>query len=158
MIFKLYFLCFLLFFGKISFAQKIILPLYFEIAAMESFYKIDSIKKLYSDGGFILVKEASVYMPNNYETTIFLPLREGTWYKFIFVGDKTSKTLQQRLYDFSEKKVIILNQKPNIDDEGNVVQFDYIPKFTEFHSLKSLQINKRKKNIGGYFLLFKKVL
>ena len=143
--------------SKIAFTQKIIFPLHFEIDAMESLYKIDSIKNVYKEAGFLLVKEASVMMTNNYESTIFLPLREGQWYKFIFVGDNTSRSLQQRLYDFSEKKLIALNQKPGIDTEGNIVQFDYIPKFTEFHALRSLQINKRRKNIGGYFLLFKKV-
>lgn len=158
MMFKICFFCFVLFVCKINFAQKIIIPVYFEIDAMESLYKIDSIKKTYNDEGFLLVKEASVVMTNNYESTIFLPLREGTWYKFVFVGDNSSKSLQQKLYDFSEKKIIALNQKPKVDLEENIMQFDYIPKFTEFHSLRSLQINKRKKNIGAYFLLFKKMI
>lgn len=137
-------------------AQFIKLPVYFDLNAMQNLYQIDSLKNLFTNDGFLLVKESAVQMFNNYESTIFLPLKQNQWYKFIFVGDLTSKSFQQRLYDFDEKKVITINQKIK-DVEANIVQFDYIPKFAEFHALRSLQINKNKKLLNGYFLLFRKI-
>ena len=142
----------------LSHAQCFKLPFYFRISNMENLYQIDSLKKIFlQDQKFILVRESAVEMRNNYESTIFLPLKQGTWYKFVFVGDLSSKSFQQRLYDFNEKKIITLNQKIK-DTEANIIQFDYIPQFTEFHSLRSLQINKTKKKLSGYFLLFKKLV
>jgi hypothetical protein len=137
-------------------AQRIKLPIYFDITAMQNLYQIDSLKTLFTEQGFILVRESAVQMYSNYESSIFLPLKETQWYKFVFVGDLSSKSFQQRLYDFEEKKVITINQKIK-DAEANIVLFDYIPKFAEFHALRSVQINKTKKNVNGYFLLFRKI-
>jgi hypothetical protein len=137
-------------------AQRIKLPVYFDIDAMQNLYQIDSLKTLLAEQGFIMVKESAVQMINNYESSIFLPLKQNQWYKFVFVGDLSSKSFQQRLFDFEEKKVITINQKIK-DAEANIIQFDYIPKFAEFHALRSLQINKKKKKLNGYFLLFRKV-
>ena len=138
-------------------AQHLKFPLYFNINTLQNLYQIDSLKKiLVEEQGFIMVKESPVQMINNYESTIFLPLRQDNWYKFVFIGDLSSKSFQQRLFDFNEKKVITLNQKIK-DTEANILQFDYIPQFSEFHALKSLQINKTKKKLTGYFLLFRKI-
>jgi hypothetical protein len=137
-------------------AQSIRLPVYFDISAMENLYQIDSLKNLFAEQGFLLVRESAVQMINNYESTIFFPLKQKQWYKFVFIGDISSRSFQQRLYDFEEKKVITINQKIK-DAEANIVQFDYIPKFAEFHALRSLQINKTKKKVNGYFLLFRKI-
>ncbi len=137
-------------------AQIIKPPVYFDLGAMQNLYQIDSLKILFAEQGFLLVKESSVQMFTNYESSIFVPLKESQWYKFVFVGDISSKSFQQRLYDFEEKKVITINQKI-FDAEANILQFDYIPKFGEFHALKSTQINKTKKNVNGYFLLFRKI-
>ena len=137
-------------------AQFIKPPVYFDLNGMENLYQIDSLKNIILADGFILVRESAVQMINNYESTIFLPLRENNWYKFVFVGDLTSKTFQQRLYDFSEKKLIALTQKLK-DAERNIIQFDYVSRFSEFHALKSMQINKTHKLVSGYFLLFRKV-
>ena len=144
------------FLSKNSFAQHLTFPIYFNINAMENLHQIDSLKKIYNDEGFMLVKEASVLMYNNYETTVFLPLREGNLYKFIFIGDLTSKYYQLKLYDFEQKKSVIINQKIK-DEEKNILQFYFVPKFTEFYTLKSLQINKLTKTPSAFFLLFRKV-
>jgi hypothetical protein len=137
-------------------AQRINLPVYFDLDAMQNLYQIDSLKTLFTEQGFSMVKESAVHMINNYESEIFLPLKQNQWYKFVFVGDLSSRSFQQRLYDFEERKVITINQKIK-DAEANIIQFDYIPKFAEFHALRSLQINKTKKNVKGYFLLFRKI-
>jgi hypothetical protein len=152
---KLFILIFIIQYSAAT-AQRINLPVYFDIDAMQNLYQIDSIKTLFAEQGFSMVKESAVQMINNYESEIFLPLKQNQWYKFVFVGDLSSKSFQQRLYDFGEKKVIIINQKIK-DAEANIIQFDYIPMFAEFHALKSLQINKTKKLVKGYFLLFRKI-
>jgi hypothetical protein len=152
---KLFILIFIIQYSAAT-AQRINLPVYFDIDAMQNLYQIDSIKTLFAEQGFSMVKESAVQMINNYESEIFLPLKQNQWYKFVFVGDLSSKSFQQRLYDFGEKKVITINQKIK-DAEANIIQFDYIPKFAEFHALRSLQINKTKKNVKGYFLLFRKI-
>lgn len=154
---KLFFTLLFLFYSFVCKAQFTKLPVYFDIGTMENLYQIDSLKKLFVEGqNFVMVKESAVQMTNNYESTIFLPLKQGHWYKFVFVGDLSSKSFQQRLFDFNEKKMITLNQKIK-DTEGNIILFDYIPQFTEFHALRSLQINKTKKKLNGYFLLFRKI-
>lgn len=152
--FKLLILIFIIQYTCVD-AQRVKLPIYFGIDAMQNLYQIDSIKNLFAEQGFMLVRESAVQMINNYESIIFLPLKQNQWYKFVFVGDLSSKSFQQRLYDFEEKKLLTINQKIK-DTEANIIQFDYIPKFAEFHALKSLQINKTKKYVNGYFLLFRK--
>ncbi len=42
------------------------------------------------------------------------------------------------------------------DVDGNIINYDYIPRFSEYHMIKPVQINKRKKNVNGYMMLFKK--
>ena len=51
----------------------------------------DSIKKELAKQGFIIVKEASMSMQSEYEMPVLLPLIQGSWYQFIFIGDRSSK-------------------------------------------------------------------
>jgi hypothetical protein len=61
------------------------------------------------------------------------------------------------MYDWSEKQVIY-RQKKWGDVDGNVISYLYQPKFSEFHMMKPVQINKqKKKGLCGYVMLFKKV-
>ena len=44
------------------------------------------------------------------------------------------------------------------DVDGNVISYSYIPKFSEYHMMKPVQVNKKKKkNLCGYVMLLKKV-
>ena len=51
---------------------------------------IDSLKKLYSSEGYIVLREASITMESEYEMPVVLPMQAGTVYQFIFIGDPTS--------------------------------------------------------------------
>lgn len=117
----------------------------------------DSIKTAMASQGFILVREASMTMESGYEMPVIVPLTEGTWYHFAFIGDLTSKLYELRMYDFNEKQVVY--QKHYGDGmESNIISFSYIPKFTEYHMIKPVQVNKKKKDdICGYIMMFKKV-
>lgn len=117
----------------------------------------DSLKSLYANDGYILLKEASITMESEYEMPVVIPLNEGTWYQFVFIGDYSSKLYEVRMYDWDEKMVIYKkNQWGDVD--GNVISYSYIPKFSEFHMMKPVQVNKqKKKGLCGYVMLFKKV-
>jgi len=116
----------------------------------------DSLKKLYGDQGYILLKEASVNMESEFEMPVIVPLSQGSWYQFVFIGDYTSKLYEVRMYDWQEKQVIF-RQKKWGDVDGNVIVYSYIPKFSEFHMMKPVQVNKqKKKNLCGYVMLFKR--
>ena len=54
----------------------------------------------------MLLKEASVTMQSEYELPVIVPLTQGSWYQFIFVGDYTSKLYEVRMYDWDEKMVV----------------------------------------------------
>ena len=44
------------------------------------------------------------------------------------------------------------------DVDGNVISYSYIPKFTEFHMIKPVQVNNKKKEMCGYVMLLKKTV
>ena len=116
----------------------------------------DSLKQLYSKDGFILLKEASVTMQSEYELPVVVPLTEGSWYQFVFIGDFTSKLYEVRMYDWDEKMVVYLKKQWG-DIDGNIISYSYVPKFSEPHMMKPVQVNKQKKtNLCGYVMLFKK--
>ncbi|HEU4609946.1 MAG TPA: hypothetical protein VFS31_17620 [Chitinophagaceae bacterium] len=118
-------------------------------------HTIDSLKQLYTSEGFSLVREASMTMESEYEMPIVVQLTQGTWYQFIFIGDPSSKLYEVRMYDWSEKQVVYKkNQWGDVD--GNVISYDYVPKFTEYHMIKPVQVNKKKKKLCGYVMLLKK--
>jgi hypothetical protein len=120
-------------------------------------FQADSLKKEMSAHGFIVVREATMTMESGYEMPVIVPLTQGTWYHFVFIGDLSSKLYELRMFDYNEKQVVY--QKHYGDGmESNIISFSYIPKFTEYHIIKPVQVNKKKKkNICGYIIMFKKV-
>ena len=119
-------------------------------------HQVDSLKKLYSDDGFMLLKEASITMESEFEMPVIVPLTQGSLYQFVFIGDYTSRLYEVRMFDWNEKQVVF-KQKRWGDIDGNVISYSYIPKFSEFHMMKPVQVNKqKKKNLCGYVMLFKK--
>ena len=107
----------------------------------------DSIKKELQTQGFIILKEA---MP------VVVPLTQGSWYQFVFIGDISSRLYEVRMYDWDEKQVVF-QQKKWGDVDGNVISYSFIPKFSEYHMMKPVQVNKKKKNLCGYVMLLKKI-
>lgn len=118
--------------------------------------QVDSLKAIYSKEGFTLLKEASIAMESEYEMPVVMPLTQGSWYQFVFIGDYSSKLYEVRMFDWNERQVIF-QQKRWGDVDGNIIAYSYIPKFSEFHMMKPVQVNKKKKkNLCGYVMLFKK--
>ena len=115
----------------------------------------DSIKKILAKQGFIVVKEASMQMESEYEMPVIVPLTEGSWYQFVFIGDITSKLYEVRMYDWNEKQVVY-QKKYWGDVDGNVISYSYIPQFSEYHMIKPVQVNNKKKELCGYVMLLKK--
>ncbi|HEY5967139.1 MAG TPA: hypothetical protein VIU35_04135 [Chitinophagaceae bacterium] len=119
--------------------------------------QVDSLKKLYSDDGFVLLKEASITMESEYEMPVIVPLTQGSLYQFVFIGEYTSRLYEVRMFDWNEKQVVF-KQKKWGDVDGNIISYDYQPRFSEFHMMKPVQVNKqKKKNLCGYVMMFKKV-
>ncbi len=119
-------------------------------------HQVDSLKSFYSKDGFVLLKEASVSMESEFELPVVVPLTQGSWYQFIFIGDYTSKLYEVRMYDWDEK-MVVYQKKQWGDVDGNIISYSYIPKFSEYHMMKPVQVNKKKKNsLCGYVMLFKK--
>jgi hypothetical protein len=116
----------------------------------------DSMKLLLAKQGFMVVKEASMQMVSEYEMPVIVPLNEGSWYQFVFIGDMSSKLYEVRMFDWNEKQVVY-QKKYWGDVDGNVISYSYIPQFSEFHMIKPVQVNKKKKEICGYVMLLKKV-
>jgi len=119
-------------------------------------HQADSVKQDLAKQGFIVVKEASMEMESEYEMPVIVPLTEGSWYQFVFIGDITSKLYEVRMFDWNEKQVVY-QKKMWGDVDGNVISYSYIPKFSEYHMIKPVQVNKKKKNLCGYVMLLKKV-
>jgi hypothetical protein len=116
----------------------------------------DSLKVSLANRGFIVLREATMTMESEYEMPVIVPLTEGSWYYFAFIGDVTSRLYELRMYDFNEKQVVYKKQFGE-GVESNIISYDYIPRFTEYHIIKPVQVNKlKKKNICGYIIMFKK--
>jgi hypothetical protein len=94
-------------------------------------------------------------MESDYEMPVVVPLTEGSLYHFVFIGDPTSRLYEVRMYDYDEKQVVY-ERKMWGDVDGNIINYQYVPKFTEYHMIKPLQVNKQKKKLCGYVMLFKK--
>lgn len=116
---------------------------------------IDSIKSLYANQGFTVLREASMTMESEYEMPIVLPMNAGTFYEFVFIGDPSSRLYEVRMFDYAEKQVVYKKHMWG-DIDGNIISFSYVPQVTEYHMIKPLQVNKQKKKICGYVLLLKK--
>lgn len=118
--------------------------------------QVDSLKNFYSKDGFVLLREASISMESEYEMPVVLQLTQGTWYEFVFIGEYTSRLYEVRMYDWNEKQVVYIKKQWG-DIDGNIISYSYIPQFTEFHLMKPVQVNKKKKkNLCGYVMLFRK--
>ncbi len=118
--------------------------------------QVDSLKSLYLQDGFTLLREASISMESEFEMPVIMPLTEGTWYQFVFIGEYSSRLYEVRMFDANEKQVIF-QQKKWGDVDGNIISFSYIPRFSEFHMMRPVQVNKKKKkNLCGYVMMFKK--
>ena len=115
----------------------------------------DSIKKFLAKQGFTVVKEASMQMESEYEMPVIVPLTEGSWYQFVFIGDISSRLYEVRMFDWNEKQVVY-QKKMWGDVDGNVISYSYIPQFSEYHMIKPVQVNKKKKDLCGYVMLLKK--
>jgi hypothetical protein len=68
--------------------------------------QVDSLKALLAKDGFTVLKEASITMESEYEMPVIVPLKQGEWYQFVFVGEPNSKLYEVRMYDWNEKQVI----------------------------------------------------
>jgi len=141
--------------SSVAFSQKDVIRI--ESCSNSSIQRqVDSLKNSYSQDGFMLLKEASVAMQSEYELPVIVPLTEGSWYQFVFIGDYTSKLYEVRMYDWDEK-MVVYQKKQWGDVDGNIISYSYIPKFSEYHMMKPVQVNKQKKtNLCGYVMLFKK--
>ncbi len=120
-------------------------------------HQSDSIKQFFADKGYIVVKEATMTMESEYEMPIIVPLTAGSWYQFVFIGDITSRLFEVRMYDWNENQVHYeKNLKKDID--ANIINYSYIPQTSEYHMIKPVQVNnKKKKGLCGYVMLLKKV-
>ncbi len=118
-------------------------------------HEVDSLKNFYANNGFALLKEATITMQSAFELPVIVPLNEGSWYEFIFVGDYTSQLYEVRMYDWDEK-MVVYQKKQWGDVDGNIISYSYIPKFSEYHMMKPVQVNKHKKNLCGCVMLFVK--
>ena len=120
--------------------------------------QVDSLKQLYAKDGFSIVREASITMESEYEMPVIVPLTGGSFYQFVFIGDITSRLYEVRMYDWSEKQVVY-QKKMWGDVDGNIISYSYIPPFSEFHMMKPVQVNKKKKkDLCGYVMLLKKTV
>lgn len=126
---------------------------------MNDSYKpqIDSLKKLFSAQGYEIVREASMKMESEYEMPILVPLNQGNWYQFVFIGDPASRLYEVRMFDYNERQVVYKKHLWG-DVDGNIITFTYAPQFSEYHMIKPVQVNKKqKKGLCGYVMLLKKV-
>ncbi len=130
-----------------------------QVACYDSTLKsqADSLKLVLYKQGFVVVREATMTMESEYEMPVIVPLNEGSWYHIAFIGDMTSKLYEVRMYDYDERQVVYQKHYGN-GMESNIINYSYIPKFSEYHMIKPVQVNKKKKkDICGYFIIFKKV-
>lgn len=103
----------------------------------------------------MVLKEASMTMESEFEMPVIVPMTQGAWYHIVFIGDPSSKIQEVRMYDYDEKQVFYKKLKPELD--GNIISYGYMPKISEWHMIKPVQVNKKNKECCGYILLLKKV-
>jgi len=140
-----------LFVATSSNAQEVIRQKACDVTTIKN--QIDSLKKLFTENNFSLVREASMTMESDYEMPIVVPLTEGSLYRFVFIGDPTSRLYEVRMYDYDEKQVVY---EKHMWGE-NIINYQYVPRYTEYHMIKPMQTNKSKKKVCGYVMLYKKV-
>jgi hypothetical protein len=143
-----------LLFGKQIAAQDVI----HQVPCSDPFilHQADSIKQDLYKQGFVVAREASVTMESEYEMPVILRLTQGSWYQFVFIGDISSKLYEVRMFDWNEKQVVYIKKQWG-DIDGNIISYSYIPRFSEFHMIKPVQVNKKKKVLCGYVIILKKI-
>ena len=130
-----------------------------QVACYDSTLKkeADSLKASFYKQGFVVVREATMMMESEYEMPVIVPLTQGSRYQFVFIGDLSSKLYEVRMYDYDEKQVVYVKHYGQ-DEDANIISYSYIPKFTEYHMIKPVQVNKvKKKKVCGYIMMLKKV-
>jgi hypothetical protein len=116
----------------------------------------DSLKSLFSQQGYSVLREASITMESEYEMPVVVQLQERALYQVVFIGDITSRLYEVRMYDWDEK-MVAYQKKMWGDVDGNIISYTYQPRFTEFHMIKPVQVNKqKKKGLCGYIMLLQK--
>ncbi|RYY89196.1 MAG: hypothetical protein EOO15_06885 [Chitinophagaceae bacterium] len=116
----------------------------------------DSLRKLYMGNGFILMKENAVAMESQYEFPVIVPLKAGTQYQFVFIGEMSSRIYEVRMFDWAEKQVFYKKHMWG-DIDGNIITYPYTSGQDEYHLMRVLQINKqKKKDLSGYVMLFRR--
>ncbi len=144
----------LLVFYTISFGQNVIRVQSCSDTLIQK--QVDSLKTLYNKAGFSVLREASITMESEYEMPVVVQLQERALYQVVFIGDITSRLYEVRMYDYDEK-MVVYQKKMWGDIDGNVISYGYQPKFTEFHMIKPVQVNKqKKKGLCGYVMLLQK--
>lgn len=119
--------------------------------------QVDSVKKFFGTQGYAVLKEASITMESEYEMPVIVPLKERALYEIVFIGDITSKLYEVRMYD-NDEKMVVYQKKMWGDVDGNIISYAYQPKFSEYHMIKPVQVNKqKKKGLCGYIMLLQKV-
>jgi hypothetical protein len=59
------------------------------------------------------------------------------------------------MYDYNEKQVVYQKKRGDVND--NIISYAYVPKMSEYHMIKPLQVNnQQKKDLCGYVMLFRK--
>ena len=153
---KIYVLIFMLLAVKVSAKGQDVIR---QVSCFDSTLKkeADSLKESFYKQGFVVVREATMMMESEYEMPVIVPLTQGSWYQIIFIGDLSSKLYELRMFDYNEKQVVYVKHYGQ-DKEANIISYSYIPKFTEYHMIKPVQVNKvKKKNVCGYIMMLKKV-
>ena len=100
--------------------------------------QVDSLKGIYGKDGFILLKEASITMESEFEMPVIVPLTQGSWYQFVFIGDYSSRLYEVRMFDWDEKQVIFQPKKWG-DVDRNIISILTYPNL-EFHMMKPVQV------------------
>ena len=71
--------------------------------------QVDSLKNLYGNDGYVLLKEASITMESEFEMPVIIPLTQGAWYQFVFIGDWSSDVCSSDLKKCNLKYLINAN-------------------------------------------------
>lgn len=142
------------FFASVCFSQQVIRVQPCNDTLIQK--QADSLKTLFSKQGYNVVREASITMESEYEMPVVVQLQERALYQIVFIGDITSRLYEVRMYDWDEKQVAY-QKKMWGDIDGNIISYQFQPKFTEFHMIKPVQVNKqKKKGLCGYIMLLQK--
>lgn len=116
--------------------------------------QVDSLKKVFERSGFKIMQEASVSMESEHELPVIVPMKMGTPYQVVFIGDAQSQAYEVKMYDFREKQVF--HSRTN-NGQTNIIAYSYTPQMSEYHLISTSQTNnEQKKNLCGYILLLKK--